>query len=149
MRGRCHKHGSSKRMVWRKIYIAIDEETLEIRAVEVTFSAISDAPILSKLLDQNDPSDSISRVTADGALDTRACHDAIAARWCYSGHIAAQEMQGAENHPVMAQKRVMKHCEHVNVSVGPFAPADAFADGRVSCNRSLPSRSLRDVAGSP
>ena len=74
------KHGGSKRRVWRKIHIAIDEETLEIRAVEVTSSAIGDAPILPELLDQIDPSDSISSVTADGAFDTRACHDAIAAR---------------------------------------------------------------------
>lgn len=30
------KHGRSKRRVWRKIHLGIDEETLEIRAVEVT-----------------------------------------------------------------------------------------------------------------
>jgi hypothetical protein len=30
------KYGGSKRRVWRKIYIGIDEETLEIRAIEVT-----------------------------------------------------------------------------------------------------------------
>ncbi|EBA07836.1 ISSpo9, transposase [Sagittula stellata E-37] len=29
------KHGGSKRRVWRKTYLGIDEETLEIRAVEV------------------------------------------------------------------------------------------------------------------
>ena len=74
------KHGGSRRRVWRKIHIAIDEETLEIRAVEVTSSAIGDAPILSERLDQIDPSESIFSVTAGGAFDTRACHDAIAAR---------------------------------------------------------------------
>ena len=30
------KHGGSKRRVWRKIHLGIDEETLEVRAVEVT-----------------------------------------------------------------------------------------------------------------
>ncbi len=30
------KHGGSKRRVWRKIHLGIDEKTLEIRAVEVT-----------------------------------------------------------------------------------------------------------------
>ena len=74
------RHGGSKRRVWRKSHIAIDEETLEIRAVGVTSSAIGDAPILAELLEQIDPSDSISSVTADKAFDTRACHDAIAAR---------------------------------------------------------------------
>jgi Transposase DDE domain len=34
------KHGGAKRRVWRKIHIGIDEETLEVRAVEVTSSDI-------------------------------------------------------------------------------------------------------------
>lgn len=28
------KHGGPKRRIWRKIHIGIDEETLEVRAVE-------------------------------------------------------------------------------------------------------------------
>ena len=40
------KHGGPKRRIWRKIHITIDEETLEIRAVEVTRSSIGDAPML-------------------------------------------------------------------------------------------------------
>ena len=40
------KHGGPKRRVWRKLHLGIDEETLEIRAVEVTGSHIGDAPIL-------------------------------------------------------------------------------------------------------
>jgi len=40
------KHGGSKRRIWRKIHIGIDEETLEVRAVEVTGSNIGDAPVL-------------------------------------------------------------------------------------------------------
>ena len=39
------KHGGSKRRVWRKIHIGIDEETLEVRAVEVIRSNIGDAPM--------------------------------------------------------------------------------------------------------
>lgn len=74
------KHGGSKRRIWRKIHIAVDEQTLEIRALEVTSSAIGDAPVLPDLLDQIAPQEKIARVTADGAYDTRSCHDAIAAR---------------------------------------------------------------------
>jgi hypothetical protein len=36
----CRAAGGSKRRVWRKIHIGIDEETLEVRAVEVTSSDI-------------------------------------------------------------------------------------------------------------
>ncbi|THH34195.1 IS5 family transposase [Aliishimia ponticola] len=74
------KHGGSKRRIWRKIHIGIDEETLEVRAVEVTGSNISDAPILPELLDQIAADEQIGSVTADGAYDTRICHEAIAAR---------------------------------------------------------------------
>lgn len=74
------KHGGPKRRVWRKIHIGIDDETLEVRAVEVTTSNVGDAPMLPELLSQIPPDHDIRSVTADGAYDTRKCHDAIAAR---------------------------------------------------------------------
>ena len=74
------KHGGSKRRLWRKIHIGIDAETLEIRAIEVTSSSIGDAPMLPDLLSQIPPDQELGSVTADGAYDTRKCHDAIAAR---------------------------------------------------------------------
>ena len=74
------KHGGSKRRVWRKIHIGIDEQTLEIRAAELTTSDVGDAPMLPELLDQIPLDQEIASVTADGAFDTRKCHDAIVAR---------------------------------------------------------------------
>ena len=72
------KHGGIKRRVWRKIHLGIDEQTLEVRAVEVTGNHIGDAPVLPDLLSQIPPEQEIGSVTADGAYDTRKCHDAIA-----------------------------------------------------------------------
>ncbi len=43
------KHGGPRRRIWRKIHICVDEETLEVRAVEVTGSNIGDAPVLPDL----------------------------------------------------------------------------------------------------
>ena len=74
------KHGGTKRRVWRKLHIGIDAKSLEIRAAEFTTSDIGDAPMLPELLDQIQPEQEIATVTADGAFDTRKCHDAIAAR---------------------------------------------------------------------
>ena len=72
------KHGGPKRRVWRKIHLGVDEETLEVRAVEITGSRnIGDAPIL---LDQIPPYEEIESVIADSAYDTRKCYDAIADR---------------------------------------------------------------------
>jgi len=78
------KQGGPKRRIWRKIHIGIDEETLEVRAVEVTTSNIGDAPMLPELLDQIPSDQAIGSVTADGAYDTRKCHDAIAARGAHA-----------------------------------------------------------------
>jgi hypothetical protein len=74
------KHGGTKRRVWRKVHIGIDEKTMEIRAVEFTSSDVGDAPMLPELINQIPSDQEIASVTADGAYDTRKCHDAIAER---------------------------------------------------------------------
>ena len=74
------KHGGAKRRLWRKIHIGVDEQTLEIRALEITGSNVGDAPMLPELLNQIPPDVEIGSVTADGAYDTRKCHDAVADR---------------------------------------------------------------------
>ena len=78
------KPGGPKRRVWRKIHLGIDEETLEVRAVEITGSNIGDAPVLPDLLNQIPTHEQIGSVTADGAYDTRKCHDAIADRGAHA-----------------------------------------------------------------
>ena len=74
------KHGPSKPRQWRKVHLGIDADTLEIRAIEVTGSRVGDAPMLPELLDQIPADQSIGKVSADGAYDTRGCRAAIAAR---------------------------------------------------------------------
>ncbi len=78
------KHGGPKRRLWRKIHLGIDEETLEVRAVEITGSYVGDAPMLPELLDQIPGNQDIGSVTADGAYDTRKCHDAVADRGAHA-----------------------------------------------------------------
>ena len=74
------KHGASYCRQWRKVHLAIDAETLDVRVIEVTTNAIGDAPILPNLLAQIPTSETILRVSGDGAYDTKKCHGAIAAR---------------------------------------------------------------------
>lgn len=71
------KHGSSRRRQWRKVHIAMDTETGDIRAVEFTSSRQGDSPLLPDLLSQIPEGEEIATVTADGAYDTRRCHAAI------------------------------------------------------------------------
>jgi hypothetical protein len=78
------KHGEAKRRVWRKVHLGVDEQTLGIRAVEVTSSDVGDAPMLPELLSRIPPDQDIASVTADGAHDIRKCHDAIAERGAHA-----------------------------------------------------------------
>ena len=78
------KHRGPKRRIWRKIHIGIDEDSLEVRAVEITTSNVGDATMLPELLGQIPPDQPVGSVTADGAYDTRKCQDAIAARGAHA-----------------------------------------------------------------
>ncbi|MPM00208.1 hypothetical protein SDC9_46431 [bioreactor metagenome] len=72
-----HQHGPSRRRQWRKVHLAMDTATSDIRAVEFTSSREGDSPTLPALLDQIPEDEQIGSVTADGAYDTRRCHTAI------------------------------------------------------------------------
>jgi hypothetical protein len=74
------KHGPGQRRQWRKIHLAMDTATGDIRAVEVTSSREGDSPVLPDLLAQIPSDQAIGTVTGDGAYDTRTCHAVIAGR---------------------------------------------------------------------
>ena len=74
------KHGAEYRRQWRKVHLGIDAQTLEIRAIEVTDNSVGDAPMLPELMAQIPATEPVASVSADGAYDTRACHEAIAQR---------------------------------------------------------------------
>jgi len=71
------KHGVQGRRQWRKVHLAMDPATSDIRAVVFTPSRDGDSPVLPDLLNQIRAGEQIGTVTADGAYDTRRCHTAI------------------------------------------------------------------------
>jgi hypothetical protein len=140
------KHGGSKRRVWRKIHLGIDEETLEIRAVEVTSSNVGDAPMLPNLLAQISANEDIATVTADGAYDTRACHDAIAARGAAAiGHSLGPMAFMPSLHPVETPglgsrtRQELAHatrsCEHRSTWAGHSGGTGAGTTGAAGSRR--------------
>jgi hypothetical protein len=58
----------------RKVHLAMDTATSDIRAVEFTPGSEGDSPVLPEVLDQIHDREEIGTVTADGAYDTRHCH---------------------------------------------------------------------------
>ncbi len=74
------RYGGPKRRVWRNIHFEIDEQTLEVRAVEIIGSHIGDALAPPNLLNQIPANEVIGSFAAHGAYYARKCHDAIADR---------------------------------------------------------------------
>ncbi len=72
-----HQHKTSnKRRSWRKLHLGIDGDGF-IVASELTDSSADDASVGVTMIDQMEAA--IARFTADGAYDTRAIYEALAA----------------------------------------------------------------------
>ena len=48
---KCKKHGLDRRRQWRKLHIGIDAQALQIRAICVTSTGVSDAAVVGDLLE--------------------------------------------------------------------------------------------------
>jgi len=84
------RHGFSKRRMWRKLHLGVDEAGGAIVAAAVTTNDFSDGQVLPELLDQIN--EAIAQVSADGAYDTHGCYEAIAA---YEAQAAIPPRRGA------------------------------------------------------
>jgi hypothetical protein len=102
------KHGGTKRRVWRKIHIGIDEQTLEIRAAEFTTSDIGDVEPVNAT-GSSEPARDAARVArpdparaGDRQRHSRWClrHPQVPRRHrrprCRRNHPAPQERQTLE-----------------------------------------------------
>jgi hypothetical protein len=97
--GKSKKHGADYRRQWRKVHLGVDAQTLEIQAIEVADNAIGDAPMLRQLLAQIQEDELLCSVSADGACDTKACHEAKSSSPRHSHHPNSQECQALDREP--------------------------------------------------
>ena len=72
------KHGKRSRRRWRKLHLAIDANSHEVIAVELTTDDVGDITAVPDLLDQID--DTVASVTGDGAYDADVVYDEILRR---------------------------------------------------------------------
>jgi hypothetical protein len=72
------KHGERGRRTWRKLHLAVNPESGEILASELTTNEIGDLTMTGPLLDQI--AGPIASVMADGAYDGEPAYRAVAAR---------------------------------------------------------------------
>jgi hypothetical protein len=72
------KHGDRGQRAWRKLHLAVDPESGEILAAELTTTDEGDAALVGPLLDQI--TGPIASVTADGAYDGEPVYRAVSER---------------------------------------------------------------------
>lgn len=67
------KHGESRCQVWKKLHIALDADSLDIMALDVTDSVRLDGNYLPGLIKKIDAP--IEQITGDGAYDKKSCYE--------------------------------------------------------------------------
>jgi len=72
------KHGVRSSRGWRKLHLAIDADTHEIVAVELTVDDVGDVSMIPDLLDQIEGP--VGSMTGDGAYDGQVVYDAVTQR---------------------------------------------------------------------
>lgn len=99
------QHGVGKRWTWRKLHIAVDVQTQEVVAVELTANCVGDAEVLPDLLEQLVSEEALASVAADGAYDTVHGHQAIRKRHAQAlippraGAVAWPDDEDGTSHP--------------------------------------------------
>ena len=74
------KHGKEKRRIWRKLHLAVDTHTHEVVSAVMSLVNVADNEALPTLL--NPLRRKIAQVSADGAYDTKACHELLRHKGC-------------------------------------------------------------------
>ncbi|EFG6959885.1 IS5 family transposase, partial [Escherichia coli] len=69
------KHGKERRRIWRKLHLAVDSKTHEIICADLSLNNVTDSEAFPGLIRQTHRK--IRAASADGAYDTRLCHDEL------------------------------------------------------------------------
>nr|VXZ81194.1 Transposase DDE domain [Klebsiella pneumoniae] len=69
------KHGRERRRIWRKLHLAVDSKTHEIICADLSLNNVTDSEAFPGLIRQTHRK--IRAASADGAYDTRLCHDEL------------------------------------------------------------------------
>ncbi len=69
------KHGQERRRIWRKLHLAVDSNTHEIICADLSLNNVTDSEAFPGLIRQTHRK--IRAASADGAYDTRLCHDEL------------------------------------------------------------------------
>lgn len=70
-----NKHGKECRRIWRKLHLAVDSNTHEIICADLSLKNVTDSEAFPGLIRQTHRK--IRAAAADGACDTRLCHDEL------------------------------------------------------------------------
>ena len=96
------KHGVRSTRRWRKLHLAVDADTHEIVAVDLTTDDVGDVSMIPDLLDQIDGP--VGSMTADGAYDGQGVYDAVTQRHPDAKVIIPPRSTAVANKPPTSQR---------------------------------------------
>lgn len=95
------KHGESRCQVWKKLHIALDADSLDIMALDVTDSVRLDGNYLPGLIKKiNAP---IEQITGDGAYDKQNCYEC-------AHEIGAKPVFPPQHNASVQRNKIKKNC---------------------------------------
>jgi transposase len=100
------KHGVRSRRRWRKLHLAVDADTHEIAAVELTPDDVGDVSALPDLLDQIEQP--VGSMTADGAYDGDTIYDEVLQR-----HPAARVIIPPRSTAILSEAGTTQRDDHL------------------------------------
>jgi hypothetical protein len=117
------------------VHLAMDEATLEVRAVAITGSGVGDAPMLPSLLDRTPEGEPIASVTADGAQHGRACRDAFANRGADAAIPPRRDARPRKKDSPPARDRETRPCAPSSGSAARSGAGGAATTGAAASRR--------------
>jgi hypothetical protein len=73
--GKSEAPGKERRRIWRKLHLAVDSNTHEVVCADLSLNNVTDSEAFPGLIRQTHRK--IRAAAADGAYDTRLCHDEL------------------------------------------------------------------------
>jgi hypothetical protein len=96
----------SKRRIWRKLHLCVDEKTHEIIAAAATENSVADCQVFPDLIAVID--DSIEQISADGSYDRRRVYQAIRERGISKAAIPPRKDARIWQHGNLKEERLIR-----------------------------------------
>ncbi len=140
------KHGKDKRRIWRKLHIAVDADTHQIVAAELSLSNVAYGEVLPGVLKKTDQK--IKTISGDEAYDSHRWYQAIMskkAKALITPRIGATYWEDGHTRNYAVASQRIHGCNHHWKSTSDYLSRSIFETGMSRYKKLItPSLSMRE-----